>query len=103
MHWVYLLLAAVCEIAFVFGMKLSDGFTKLYISIATLVIMGVGVFLLSLAVKNIQLGTAYAIWTGLGVAGTVLIGIFCFGESFSFLRLVCIGMILTGVVGLKLI
>ncbi len=103
MHWVYLLLAAVCEIAFVLGMKLSDGFTKLYISIFTLVIMGVGVFLLSLAVKTIPLGTAYAIWTGLGVAGTVIIGIFFFGESVSFLRVLCMVLILSGVVGLKLI
>lgn len=102
MHWIYLLAAAVCEIAFVLGMKFTNGFTKLYASIFTLFAMAGGVILLSMAVRRIPLGTAYAIWTGLGIVGTVIAGMLFFGESISLPRMICLFMILGGAIGLKL-
>lgn len=103
MSWFYLALAAVSEILFVLEMKLSDGFSKIGHSVICLIIMSFGVFFLSLAVRKIPVGTAYAIWTGLGVTGTIIIEILFFNTPLSPARAGCIILILTGVVGLKLL
>lgn len=103
MSWLLLLLAALAETAFVLEMKLSDGFTKLGHSIASVLIMILGVYLLSIVVRRIPVATAYAIWTGLGVIGTVLIEHFAFAQPFSIGRMICITLILAGVVGLKIL
>ena len=101
MSWFYLTLAAAAEILFVFEMKLSDGFTRIGHSLCSLAVMGLGVFLLSLAVRKIPIATAYAIWTGLGVVGTVAIDFFIFHSPFSLPRLACILFILIGATGLR--
>ena len=103
MCWFYLMLAAVAEILFVFEMKLSNGFSKVGHAVCCLIVMSVGVFLLSLAIRKIPVATAYAIWTGLGVVGTMLLDCLVFNAPFSSARTGCILLILVGVVGLKLL
>ena len=85
------------------GLKYTEGFTRLVPSVLTLASMAVSLGLLGLALKTLPLGTAYAIWTGIGTIGTALLGIMLFGESASALRLACIGLIVAGIVGLKLV
>ncbi len=101
MAWFYLLLAGLFEIVWAVGFKYSQGFTRLIPSLWTLIAMGVSFFSLALAVKEIPIGTAYAVWTGIGAAGVALYGICFFSESASLLRLLCIAFILIGVLGLK--
>jgi len=103
MAWIYLLVAGVFEIAWAIGMKYTEGFTKLIPSIITLGAMALSVYLLSLATKEIPIGTAYAVWTGIGIAGTSILGIFLFNESIEVLKVVFISMILIAIVGLKVI
>ena len=102
MAWVYLIIAGVFEVVWAIGLKYAKGFTKLFPSLITIGGMLVSFYLLSLAIKTIPLGTAYAVWTGIGVFGTVLLGIILFGEPVHVLRVVFIGLILTGILGLKL-
>lgn len=102
MHWLYLFLAGLLEIAWAIGLKFSDGLTRPLISFLTLVAMAFSVFFLSLAMKSLPLGTAYAIWTGIGAVGAALLGILLFGESASTGRIVSLVIILTGIIGLKL-
>ncbi|RLA23611.1 MAG: QacE family quaternary ammonium compound efflux SMR transporter [Gammaproteobacteria bacterium] len=102
MGWIYLIAASIAEIFFALSLKYNEGFTKLIPSIVTAV-TGAGSFgLLILAIKTLPLGTAYAIWTGVGAAGIAIAGIFLFKESVDIYRLASIALIIIGVVGLKL-
>ncbi len=103
MAWILLFLAGALEIGWLIGIKYSDGFTKLVPSVLTVLSMGVSLFLLSVIVRTIPLGTAYAIWTGIGAAGAVILGIILFHEPTHASRLICVGLILAGVIGLKLV
>jgi quaternary ammonium compound-resistance protein SugE len=102
MAWLLLFVAGLCEVAWAIGLKYSDGFSRLYPSLATIAAMGASIGLLGLALKTLPVGTAYAVWTGIGAAGTVALGIYLFGEPAALLRLICIGLILTGIVGLRI-
>jgi quaternary ammonium compound-resistance protein SugE len=103
MPWILLVLAGLFEIGWAVGLKYTEGFTRLWPSVGTLAAMVVSVALLGVAVKSLPLGTAYAMWTGIGAVGTVLLGIVLFGESASLVRLACVGLILIGLIGLKLV
>lgn len=103
MAWLYLFLAGVCEVGWAVGLKYSNGFSRPFPTIVTVIAMALSLGLLGLALKSLPLGTAYAVWTGIGAIGTVVLGIILFGESADAMRLVCIGLILTGIVGLKIV
>lgn len=103
MHWFYLLIAGLFEISWAVGLKFSHGFTKITPSVVTVICMVLSFYFLALALKNLPLGTAYAIWTGIGTIGTVIFGILFFKEPVSAVRLVCIMLIISGITGLKLI
>jgi quaternary ammonium compound-resistance protein SugE len=103
MAWTLLFAAGVLEIGWAIGLKYTDGFTRLGPSVATVAAMGVSMLLLGLAVRTLPVGTAYAVWTGIGTVGTALLGIALLGESADPLRLLFIALILAGVVGLKLV
>lgn len=103
MAWVYLFIAGLTEIAWAIGMKQSEGFTRLWPSLFTLGAIGVSLLLLSLALRGIPIGTAYAVWAGIGTVGTAVAGILFFSESTDLLRLASIGLIAVGIVGLKLV
>ena len=102
MQWLILILAGLLEIGWAVGLKYTEGFTRLWPSVFTLSAMLASVVLLAIAMKTLPVGTAYAVWMGIGAAGTVILGIFLFGESTSLLRLASVGLILLGVAGLKL-
>ncbi len=102
MAWIYLLLAGVFEIGFAIGLKYTEGFTRLWPSVGTVAAAGISLWLLTQALKAIPLGTAYAIWTGIGAMGVATLGIVLFSESASPARLLCIAAIVAGVIGLKL-
>lgn len=102
MAWLYLVLAGAAEIVWMVTLKFSDGFSRLGPSLATVATMAVSMALLSLALRDIPMGNAYAIWTGIGAVGIAVIGIVFFDEPRTALRLVCIGLIVAGMVGLKL-
>jgi quaternary ammonium compound-resistance protein SugE len=103
MAWIYLVFAGLFEIGWAIGLKYTDGFTRPGPTALTVASMAVSLFLLGLALKTLPLGTAYAIWTGIGTVGTVILGIALFGESTQVLRLACIGLIVAGIVGLKVV
>ena len=103
MAWVLLSIAGLLEIAFAYSMKASEGFTRLVPAGLTIVIGVSSVILLSLALRTLPVGTGYAVWTGIGAAGTAILGIVLLGESAAPMRLLCIGVILAGVIGLKLV
>ena len=102
MAWVLLTVAGLFEIAWAIGLKYTDGFTRVWPSIGTGAAMVVSVVLLGLAMRNLPVGTAYAVWTGIGAVGTVLLGIMLFGEPATAGRIVCIVLIVAGILGLKL-
>ncbi len=102
MAWVLLSLAGILEIAFALGMKMSDGFTRPLPAVFTVVTGLSSVILLSTSLRTLPVGTAYAVWTGIGAAGTAILGIAVMGDSLAPLRLLCIALILSGVIGLKL-
>lgn len=102
MAWTLLLLAGLMEIGWVIGLKYSEGFTRLVPSVLMIAAIAASMLLLGMAVKSIPLGTAYAVWTGIGAAGTVVVGILLFHEPATAIRLACVVMILAGIVGLKL-
>ncbi|MBB3607811.1 quaternary ammonium compound efflux SMR transporter SugE [Rhizobium sp. BK602] len=102
MAWFLLFLAGLFEIGWAIGLKYTDGFTRPMPTILTLISMVVSIVLLGLAVKTLPMGTAYAVWTGIGTVGTVLLGIWLLGDPATLVRLVCIGMIVAGIAGLKL-
>lgn len=103
MAWVYLLAAGLTEIGWAIGMKYSEGFTRLWPSVFTLGGIGLSLFLLALALRGIPIGTAYAIWAGIGTVGTAVAGIFLYSESADIMRLICIALVAVGIVGLKLV
>ena len=103
MAWVLLFLAGLLEVAWAVGLKYTDGFTRPLPTAATLVAMIASVILLALAVRTLPLGTAYAVWTGIGTAGAVLLGIVLFQEPATLARLFFAGLIVAGIVGLKLV
>ena len=102
MHWTLLFLAGLFEVGWAVGLKYTDGFTKLVPTMLTVAAMVVSVVLLGLAVKHLPVGTAYAVWTGIGTIGTVILGSVLLGDSAAPLRLVCLGLIVLGIAGLKL-
>ncbi|HRE81922.1 MAG TPA: multidrug efflux SMR transporter [Opitutaceae bacterium] len=101
MAWVYLFSAAVLEIVWALGLKSTHGFSRLGPSIGVIITMAASMFLLALAARGIPIGTAYAIWTGIGGAGTAIFGMIFLGEPATVARIVCIVLIVSGVVGLK--
>jgi quaternary ammonium compound-resistance protein SugE len=103
MSWVYLLIAGLLEVAWAVGLKYSHGFTRLWPSAFTLVTMAGSVGMLGLALRQLPLGTAYAIWTGIGTVGTAVAGMALLGEPAGALRLAAIALIVAGIVGLKLL
>jgi quaternary ammonium compound-resistance protein SugE len=103
MSWVYLVLAGLLEVAWAVGLKYTAGFTRLWPSVFTLTTMAGSVGMLGLALRALPLGTAYAIWTGIGTVGTAVFGMIMLGEPAGALRLLSIGLIVAGIVGLKLL
>jgi len=102
MAWILLTLAGLFEIGWAIGLKYTEGFTRPLPTILTVAAMVISVVLLGLAIRSLPVGTAYAIWTGIGTVGTVILGIVLFAEPASALRLGCIAMIVAGIIGLKL-
>ena len=103
MAWLSVFIAGVFETVWAIGMKYSDGFSRLWPSVLTIGAMLVSFGLLSYAMKTLPVGTTYAVWTGIGAAGTALLGMLLFGESRGAARLVCIGLIIAGILGLRLV
>lgn len=102
MAWFILVIAGLCEIGWAIGLKYTEGFTRLTPSILTGASMVVSVALLGMALKTLPVGAGYAVWTGIGAVGTATLGIFLFGESTDWMRLASIGLIVAGIIGLKL-
>jgi quaternary ammonium compound-resistance protein SugE len=103
MPWLLVTVAGLCEVGWAIGLKYTAGFTRLGPSAATLLTMTLSVILLGLATKSLPIGTAYAVWVGIGSAGTAILGMILFGESTHWPRLACLGLIVIGSVGLKLV
>lgn len=103
MSWLYLFAAGLLEIAWAVGLKYTQGFTKLGPSVFTLTAMAASVGLLGLALRHLPLGTAYAVWTGIGTVGTAIAGMVMLGEPAGAMRLGCIALIVAGILGLKLL
>lgn len=100
--WLSLGIAGVFEIVWAVGLKYTDGFSRFFPSMITLWAMGISLYFLAQAIRTIPLGTGYAVWTGIGAAGTAILGIILFAESANPIRLFCIALIIGGIVGLKL-
>ena len=103
MSWIFLFFAGLFEIGWAIGLKYTDGFSKLVPPVLTVASMIVSLTLLGLALKALPVGTAYAVWTGIGTVGTALLGIWLLGEPATVIRIACIGLIVCGIVGLKLV
>ena len=103
MAWMVLVVAGLLEIGWAIGLKYTDGFTRPVPSLVTAAVMVLSLFLLGVAVRTLPVGTAYAVWTGIGTVGTVLLGMVLFGESADATRLLFIAMIVAGIVGLKMV
>jgi quaternary ammonium compound-resistance protein SugE len=101
MAWLYLFLAGLFEVGWAVGLKYTEGFSRLFPSLLTVAAMALSLALLGLALKSLPVGTAYAVWTGVGAVGTAVLGIFLFSEPATVLRLACIGLIVCGIAGLK--
>jgi quaternary ammonium compound-resistance protein SugE len=102
MAWLVLVVAGLFEVGWAIGLKYTEGFTRLWPSVATVTAMVLSVALLGWAMRTLPVGTAYAVWTGIGAIGTVALGIVLFGEPATVARLLCVGLILAGIVGLKI-
>ncbi|WP_201315717.1 quaternary ammonium compound efflux SMR transporter SugE [Dyella sp. EPa41] len=102
MPWIYLALAGLFEVVWAVGLKYTEGFSRWWPSVITVSAMTASIILLAMAVKTLPIGTAYAIWTGIGAVGAVLLGIVLFGDTASPLRLACVALVVLGMVGLKL-
>ncbi len=102
MAWTILIIAGFFEVCWAIGLKYTGGFTRLWPSVWTVLSMIVSLWLLGVAMKSLPVGTAYAIWVGVGAVGTAILGIMLLGESASVLRLISLGLIVAGIVGLKL-
>ncbi|AKE51423.1 quaternary ammonium compound efflux SMR transporter SugE [Kangiella geojedonensis] len=103
MAWVYLFVAGLFECAWAIGLKYTEGFSKPLPTVLTVIAMGISFWLLSIAMKTIPVGTAYAVWTGIGAVGVAIMGMFLFNESKDILRILCLLLIVSGIVGLKLV
>ena len=103
MNWIYLIIAGLLEVAWAVGLKYTAGFTRLWPSVFTLATMAGSVGMLGVALRTLPLGTAYAVWTGIGTVGTAVFGMLMMGEPAGALRLLSIGLIVAGIVGLKLL
>ena len=103
MAWAYLTVAGLFEIGWAIGLKYSDGFSKPLPSLLTVAAMAMSIWLLSIAMKTIPVGTAYAVWTGIGAIGVAILGMVLFSESRDILRIACLFLIIAGIVGLKLV
>ena len=103
MAWTYLFIAGVLEVGWALGLKYSEGFTRPAIAAPTVATMIASFFFLGLALRTLPLGTAYAVWTGIGTVGTVILGIILFDEAVEWMRLACIVLIVAGVAGLRLL
>jgi len=103
MAWAYLFVAGLLEIGWATGLKYTQGFTRLVPSILTVISMVASLGILGLALKTLPMGTAYAVWTGIGAVGTAALGIYLFGEPATALRLACIALIVVGILGLKFV
>lgn len=99
--WIYLLIAGLFEAAWAIGLKYTQGFTRLWPSVFTIIAMAISLYFLGLALKNLPVGTAYAVWTGIGAFVTVILGIILFGESVHFARIFFLFLLLVSIVGLK--
>jgi quaternary ammonium compound-resistance protein SugE len=102
MNWVILVIAGLCEIGWAIGLKYTAGFTRLWPTVWTVLSMIVSLWLLGIAMKGLPVGTAYGVWVGVGCIGTVILGILLFGEPATPGRLISVGLIIAGIVGLKL-
>ncbi|MDM7987232.1 MAG: quaternary ammonium compound efflux SMR transporter SugE [Smithella sp.] len=102
MHWLTLFVAGLFEIGWAVGLKYTEGFTRFWPSVGTVLSMVISMGLLGIALKSLPVGTAYAIWVGVGTVGTAIVGIVLLGESASFIRLLSLFLIVAGIVGLKL-
>ena len=102
MAWLLLLIAGLLEVGWAVGLKYTEGFTRLVPSVLTLFSMAASVGMLGLALKTLPMGTTYAVWTGIGAVGTAILGIALFGDPAGGARIACIGLIVAGIVGLKL-
>ena len=102
MHWIILFVAGLFEVAWAIGLKYTEGFSKLWPSVFTIVSMVISMGLLAYAVKHLPVGTAYAIWTGIGAVGTAVLGMILFNESRELIRIFFIFLIVIGIVGLKI-
>lgn len=102
MYWIVLFVAGLFEVAWAIGLKYTEGFSKLWPSVFTIVCMIISMGLLAYAVKHLPIGTAYAIWTGIGVVGTAILGIILFNESKELVRIFFIFLIVVGIIGLKI-
>ena len=102
MKWLYLVIAGVFETCWAVSLKHTEGFTKLWPSVVAVVGMAASFYFLSLALKDLPLGTAYAIWTGIGTVGTLILGAVIFREVVTLPQILCVGLIVAGIVGLKL-
>ena len=103
MAWIYLVIAGLFECGWAIGLKYTDGFTKLIPSLFTVIAMAISLWLLAIAMKTIPVGTAYAVWTGIGAVGVAVLGMFLFGESRELMRILCLLLIVSGILGLKLV
>ena len=102
MNWILLVLAGLCEVAWAIGLKYTEGFTRPLPTIGTISAMLISIWLLGIAMKSLPVGTAYAVWVGIGAVGTAILGIVLLNESASAARLASLGLIVAGIVGLKL-
>lgn len=102
MSWIYLLIAGIFEVCWAIGMKYSHGFTQLWPSVFTIGTFVISFVLLTIAVKNLPVGTAYAVWTGIGILGTTILGMVLLGEPRNVARLICLSLIFIGIIGLKM-
>lgn len=102
MVWIILVIAGLFEIGWAIGLKYTDGFTRLWPTVWTVLAMIVSLWLLGIAVKSLPVGTAYTVWMGVGAVGTVILGIVLFGESANPARLISIALIIAGIIGLRL-
>jgi quaternary ammonium compound-resistance protein SugE len=103
MAWIVLILAGLLEVGWAVGLKQTEGFTRPLLTLFTVMSMIVSMGLLGLSLRTLPIGTAYAVWTGIGTVGTAVLGIMIFGEEASVVRLACIGLIVAGIAGLKLV
>lgn len=103
MSWVYLFIAGLFEIGWAIGLKYTHGFTRLVPTVLTAISMALSLGLLGIALKTLPVGTAYAVWTGVGAVGTAILGIYLLNEPATVGRLVCIGLIVSGIIGLKVV